>query len=82
MKGLQPITNHHPGCLPTRYTFRTFVSQADPRVQPMKSLLQNHGHWATAFIPGCLPVLDGHDCCESPTVWARVGTAKTSRRKF
>ena len=80
MKGLQPITNHHPGCLPTRYTFRTFVSQADPRVQPMKSLLQNHGHLGHRVYPWVR--LDGHDCCESPTVWARVGTAKTSRRKF
>jgi hypothetical protein len=78
MKGLQPITNHHPGCLPTRYTFRTFVSQADPRVQPMKSLLQNHGHlghrvypWVPARVgrPRLLRKLD------------RVGTSRHSKNE-
>ena len=36
MKRLQHINNHHPGRLPTRDTFRTFVSQVEPRVQAYK----------------------------------------------
>jgi len=40
MKGLQLIADHHPRWLPTLDTFRTFVSQTDPRSKPM-NLLRN-----------------------------------------